>query len=274
MKNKLLNIVLLGFLIFQGCLSDIRPKEYRKNETFSDASHEKAVNILQKYANNAGFEKWNKIKSYEVDLSDDFFGLKGKIASPYPSKKNLFHLKYDPTEFCGTLEFKIGKNTNNIWGNCNGITYSKIDLSAPLVKNKNKDIKFWLPTYQYFIEFPFRISNSNIIYHLGTKKYGLNNYDLILVSWNSAQPQRKLDQYLLWVNQSSGLIDKLQFTIREQGAFFKGTAIIDDYRSYDGILIPSIIKIYNKENSTKPLHIMRILNFMPNRFDPAILKFE
>lgn len=267
-KNyKFIALLLPCLFIFQSCLSDLRSKDQRVPELYTEASKVKALEILNRYAQRSGIETWESITTYEVDFVDDFFGFLGQIAKPFPDKKNQFRLRYEKQVSRGSLFFKNGKNKGKIWGYDEGTSYTQENIRAPKVVEKNKKITFWVPTYQYFIEFPIRIMNADIIYHVGEKKYGLDNYDLILVSWKSPAPQRKLDQYLIWVNQSTGLVDKLQYTIRDQGAMLKGTAIIDEYISYDGIQIPSLFKVYLRENSTKPLHIMRVYNFRSNRFD-------
>ena len=271
-KSTALIIFWLTILSFQSCLSDLRPKDFRNEIKFTSESKEKAIQILEKYAQYAGAEKWEDVKTYEVDFTDNFYGIKGGLAKPYPDKKNQFKLRYEFLKERGTMTFLKGKNKNQIWGYDEGVTYTRADYKSEALIKKSKKIEFWLPTYQYFIEFPLRISKADVIYHVGVKKYGLNNYDLILVSWKTPAPQRKLDQYLIWVNQSTGLVDKLQYTIRDQGAILKGTAILDEYQNYNGIQIPSLFKVYLKEDSTKPLHIMRVFNFTANRFDPTYLK--
>ncbi len=264
-------LVGIGMLSFQSCLSDLRPKEFRTDERFTAASHEKAVSLLNTYAERSGLSKWKTVKTYQVDYADNFYGTFGKLANPFKDKKNNFKLRYVPMKSKGNLRFSSGSEKGMVWGYDEGTTYTKTDRNAQAEIKKSKKITFWLPTYQYFIEFPFRITNADVIYHVGERKYGLQVYDLILVSWKTHKPQKNLDQYLIWINQSTGLVDKLQYTIRDQAGILKGTAIIDEYQDYNGIKLPSLFKVYSKEDSTKPVHIMRLYNFRANTFDPQTL---
>ena len=257
--------------LLSSCLSDIRPKDYRSESLISEESKLKGIALLEKYSKFSGAEKWANVRSYEVDFADDFLGFKGRFARPYSQKSNRFRLRYNPSKMTGELEFRNGEDIGKIWGYDEGITYTRLNRTAPKIAKKDKSIDFWIPAYQYFIEFPFRIKTAEIIHQLGEKKYGLEMYDLVFVTWKSVKRQRKFDQYLLWINQSTGLIDKLQYTIRDQNGILKGTAIISDYEEYDGLRIPAMYKVYLREQSTKPLHIMRIVNFRANNFDPSTL---
>lgn len=271
---KKLVFLILGTIFLQGCLSDLRPKYARTPTLYTEESHQKGVELLNKYAELSGVIEWQKIKSYQVDFADNFLGFKGKFAHPYPQKNNRFLLRYNPSKTTGALEFRNGGKKGIIWGYDEGKSYTKLDRSSPPVIKKSKAIQFWIPTYQYFIEFPFRISNADIIYHIGEKKYGLHNYDLVLVSWKSPAPQKKLDQYLLWINKGTGLVDKLQYTIRDQNGILKATTIISEHQNYNGIFIPGMFRVYLKENSSKPLHIMRVLNFQDDVFTPESLDLD
>ena len=253
-------------LILSSCLSDLRPKEFRDSSNYTEENHQKGVEILARYAQVSGQKKWDRINSYTIYLNDDFFGLMGKYAQPFGNKKNQFRLDYYPLENSGTLKFLNGKNKDQLWGYNEGSTYIKENSNDPPVDVDKKAIKFWIPTYQYFIELPFRISNADIIYYAGEEKYGLTLYDKVFVSWKQAAPQKKIDQYMLWVNQNTGLVDRMQYTIRDQGASFKGTAFVEEHTSHRGIIIPAVFKVYLREGGRRPLHIMRPHSFVISDF--------
>ncbi|GLR20079.1 hypothetical protein GCM10007940_46950 [Portibacter lacus] len=253
-------------ILFSSCLTDLRTKSLRSPELYTPEMHEQGVEILKRYAKVSGEDKWKTINSYQIYFNDDFFGLMGGLAQPFKNKRNKFKLNYYTQENAGTLEFLNGKKEGQVWGYNEGSSYIKETINAKPIDKDKKGIKFWLPTYQYFIEFPFRISNADIIYFVGEDKYGLNVYDKVLVSWKQAAPQRKIDQYLLWLNKDTGLVDILQYTIRDQGAIFKGTAFIEEHTNYNGIVIPALFRVYLKKSGRRPLHIMRPHHFTATDF--------
>ena len=258
--KKLLAVVLMSIL-FSSCLSDLRPKSRRSTSAYTAEMRQKGIEILEKYAMVSGQETWDNIQSYQIFLNDDYFGTMGKLAQPFGQKRNQFRIEFYPNENSGSLLLLNGKKKGMVWGYNEGNTYVKETVNGAIKDVENKKIKFWLPTYQYFIELPFRISNADQIYHMGEEKYGLYNYDKVLVTWKQTAPQKKLDQYLIWVNQGTGLVDKLEFTLRDQAGFLKSTAIISEHIVYKGVVIPGLIKVYTREGSRNPLHVMRPHNF-------------
>ena len=69
--------------------------------------------------------------------------------------KTQFKLSYSPKTFNGRMEYLTGKEQGRISGLTDWKTYRVIDNET--VYEKDKRTQFWLPTYQYFIEFPLRI---------------------------------------------------------------------------------------------------------------------
>ena len=48
----------------------------------------------------------------------------------------------------------------------------------------------------------------------------------------------KIDQFIVWINKRTGLIDYLRYTVRDFARFAKGTMQFEDYRDVQGIMVP------------------------------------
>ena len=83
-------------------------------------------------------------------------------------------------------------------------------------------------------------------------------YDLVFVSWKSEEPQKDIDQYLAWINEHTGLIDFVEFTIRDESKLITAVAEYKKYHEEEGILIPTTIGIKMKINSKKFIHKMSL----------------
>ena len=103
---------------------------------------------------------------------------------------------------------------------------------------ESKEIKFWLPTTEYFIELPLRMQEATVVGYTGEMTHGGRRYDLVFVSWGSAEPQKTVDQYLLWIDHETSLLAFVQFTVRDQGKFFKGGMEYGNYHDLDGVKVP------------------------------------
>lgn len=111
---------------------------------------------------------WDSIETYNAIFEDEFYGFFGKQAHPFKEQKMTFSLNYIPKTTNGQLEIISGKEKGKIWGMQSWKTYSKDENGEVLVK-KNKDMKFWILTYQYFIELPNRIQEASSVDYMGSK---------------------------------------------------------------------------------------------------------
>jgi len=133
-------------------------------------------------------------------------------------------------------------------------------------------MKFYLPTYQYFIEFPNRIQEATSIDYLGTKIINGIKSEGIIASWNTVAPQKDLDQYLIWIDAKSKRIIKIEYTIRDKFKFVSSEAYFHDYKDYGGIILPSTMPV--KSNLKKNGYISKVIikEFNPNNKSSSALR--
>lgn len=261
----LLFIIIIGYFYFLGTV-DLR------TEIAKNTPNEKlAKALLQEMGEAHGISNWEKLNTYSVKFEDVFFGTLGANSHSYAEDSVQFLLKYIPKTYDGKLEFLSGENTGVSWG----IQSWKSYISTPdknIKFKKSNDIIFWLPTYQYFIEFPLRIQNANSFAYAGAAEIDGKSCDGIIASWNTTEPQREIDQYLIWLDKKTKRIIKLEYTIREMYNFLTGAVYFHDYKNYDGILLPSSMPVKSNLLEEGFLHEMRILDFSKNNFPKSELR--
>ncbi len=251
-------LTLTGVYLATFGTSDLRT-ETAKNS--SNEEHAKA--LLQEMANAHGIEHWKNILTYEVEFEDAFFGPIGQMSHPFSEDTVQFSLTYIPNTYDGRLEFLSGLREGTRWGIQSWKTYIDSQKKGFRFKKSN-DITFWLPTYQYFIEFPMRIQNANAFNYAGEKEINGKICEGILASWNTTEPQNDIDQYLIWLDKETKRIVKLEYTIREITNFIRGAAYFNDYKNYDGIFLPASLPVESNLAGEDFLHEMKILNFYKN----------
>ncbi|WNJ16334.1 hypothetical protein [Pontibacter sp. G13] len=234
-------------------ISDIR-NDYVKTQSNTS---ERARQILSEMQIAHGVEHWNKFQTYSVAFQDEFYGLIGSIANPFPNNRADVILTYTPGEFTGKASFVSGKWQGKTWGYTQNRTYEE-DKEGNLNFEENSTIKFWVPTYQYFLELPARITEADQMAYAGTDEWNGRPQDLVLVSWKSLSPQKDIDQYVLWIDQETHRITLIEYTIREIMKSAKGCAFFEDYETYGGILLPSKIPVKQKREQADNLHQMSI----------------
>ncbi len=84
-------------------------------------------------------------------------------------------------------------------------------------------------------------------------------YDLVMATWNGFEPQRNIDQYVLWIDREAGKLDYMTFTVRDQGGFIAATISYLDYQNVDGLLVSfeHCIVMGNEPDGWPQLHHMK-----------------
>lgn len=257
-------IIVCGiFLGLTACLSDLRTKTLKEGNLQVDKGRE----LLVKAGETHHIKKWKDISTYSVIFEDQFHGLIGKIASPFKENPVKLQLDYVPSTFEGRLRFLEGKQKENIWGIQHWKTYTREHERADAIFKKDKKAQFWVPTYQYFIEFPARIQEATAVSYAGEDTFEGEEYHLVLASWNTIEPQKKIDQYIIWIHKKTHQIGLVQYTIREMFSSAKGVVFFKEMRELNGLLIPFYMPIRSKIENENPLHEMKIRDFKVNEVE-------
>lgn len=251
--------LIIGFgLYFFFKLSDLRPEGYTYPNNIT-----KAKKLLEAMGKAHQIEKWNDIDTYNVIFEDEFYGFLGKRTHAFQEQKITFSLNYIPKTFDGQLKILSGKDKDKTWGMQSWKTYD-LDKEGNVKVKENKNTKFYIPTYQYFIEFPSRIQEATSIDYLGAKMINGVKSEGIIASWNTVAPQNDFDQYVIWIDSESKRIIQIGYTVRDKYRFVTGEAYYKDYKDYNGIILPTTIPVASNLLKEGYLHKMSIKSFTPN----------
>jgi len=190
--------------------------------------------MLMKMGTAHNIAKWDSVSTYTVIFQDEFFGKMGQRSHPFPSNQQEMVLDYIPNSFNGRMSFDDGMT----WGIQSWNTYIRQKSGEP-VKKEDKEIEFWVPTYQYFIEFPLRIQSATAVTYAGEKTIDGKLCKGIFASWGIYSPQSDIDQYLIWVDAETFMIQQLEYTIRDKFKFLVGICDYKDYKDFNGIPLPT-----------------------------------
>lgn len=245
------------FLLSSCALADL-------TEGYASSSEQDPQKLLQQVAKSHGVSSWSAVNSYQVTLEDEFYGFFGKNGNPFPNNKAQLQLDYLPGTFTGRGTFLDGKWKDRVWGIHQWKTYHQDTPSEPIQVKKDKDILFWVPTYQYFIEFPARIQEATYFEYLGTKSIANTEHHIVLASWGKGTPQKEIDQYLIYIHPESYRISRLEYTVREVYGFISGAVNFSEYLEKDGILFPTDMPVESNLVKEGLLHTMRITDVVIN----------
>ena len=255
--NKCISIILI--ILFSSCSISNIYSDLSKNTNSKSANIiiEKTVDTY------GGLQNWKKVKNASATITDNWPTLHWRLfANPWKNQTTQLNFDWQPNSNNARIEILTGKNKGKKYGMQNWETYYIED--STLVFKKNKELKFHLPTIEYFFEFPFRIQESNKLHYGGNKEINGKWYEAILMSWDTFEPQKKVDQYLIYVNPETHLIDYLEFTVRDQAKFTYATVHFEDFKKIGIFIFPHKITAYfqNKVPGKTIGHQMKIDTFL------------
>ncbi|MDW3196760.1 MAG: hypothetical protein R8G66_30570 [Cytophagales bacterium] len=270
MKRKIL-FGLLIILIIVGAVKYFTLSDLRARYNLPADDPEKVQSLLASMANAHQTQLWENLETYEVSFSEEFYGFIGKVGNPFSDDQTTLSLKYLPAEYTGQLTFDDGEDQGLTWGIQDGQTYTMTN-DKQVTADDDVNILFWLPTYQYFIEFAWRIQEATHFQYMGMHEINGQTCEGILASWNTVEPQQDIDQYIIWLNKSTGRIVKIEYTIRDMYPFLTGAASLENYQDFDGILLPTEFPVESNLVPEGLLHTMKILDFRGNVFESRELE--
>ncbi len=260
---KLLFLLILLLGVF-GCVNFLKLSDLRSEDYSYPRDIAKAKTLLGQMGEAHQIDNWENLETYNVTYKDEFYGFLGKQAHPFQEQDMTFSLDYIPKTFDGRMEIVSGIEKGKVWGMQDGQTY-KVDASGEVEPKENKDMKFWIPTYQYFIEFPLRIQEATVIDYMGSNVIAGTKVEGVLTSWTTVEPQKKIDQYLIWIDSETKRVVKVEYTVRAAYRFVTGAAFFKDYKDYNGILLPTHMPVESNLLKDGFLHTMRITDFKANK---------
>jgi len=251
-------------LFFAACLSDIRPDAI-KNAVDTDASVRGRAMLEAAAEAHGGLDAWNARTTVDVAFTDEWFGVY-RLAAPWPDATVSVRHRLTLHTFDSELHFQ-GEHDGLVWGVRDWQTWSQRDGQPP-ESDKNKDARFILPTMHYFAEFPYRMQEAPVVLDAGPVELNGVRYQTLFVTWEDTKPRAEWDQYVLYINPDTGLIDKAHYTVREIARFVSGTMHFEDYRLVDGAWMSHamIVTAEPGDPLDAPLHTVTVASYT---FDPV-----
>ena len=253
-------LVVTGVLLIILTVTVSRVSDLRINPSSTVNNPAKARRLLQEMGEAHGISRWDSLSTYRVVFGEEFYGTIGKMGSPFKESKVTLSMNYVANSSTGQLSILTGEGKNETWHIENGSTYTLNEAGVSIAED-NTDMKFWIPTYQYFVEFAKRIQEATAVEYVGLSKINGHEAEGVLASWNTVTPQRDIDQYIIWIDTSTKRIVKIDYTIREMFPFLTGGAYFENYKDFNGILLPTEFPVESNLVSDGLLHKMSILDF-------------
>jgi len=235
-----------GWLLAAGW-ADLRSDQVRARAEDAELAS-RGRELLERTAQRHGYDVWRRHRTQTVTAVDHW----SNQGPWWPANPQRFRADRLLGTFTSRVELLDGPAAGEVWGIQSWLPYKRATADAEPIRNDIPALEFYLPTLQYFDELPFRLLSAPIVLHAGEGLYGGTSHERVFVTWGSPEAHREHDQYELWIDAESGLIDVVRYTVREAAAlsrpwmrplmrtFGAGTIHYQDYREASGVLIPFV----------------------------------
>lgn len=254
--GKSLFILLLA-AILPGCLADIRPSPL-KSDSQSD-SEVRGLEILEGVIKaHGGLKRWKEAKTMEFTARDNWEHWMGKMMfMPQEENKQLMRWQTDLGGDHVYIEMQDGPNAGEKWVMQGWPLYRAQSGNKPDYE-EGKKIHFYVATMNYVAQLPFRSSRAGIVRHGGQGLLKGRQYDLVYTTWHTSEPQKDVNQYVLWIDPATHELAYIQLTDRELMKGASGFMGFSDWRVVDGLKIPFRITSYHNIEKETVLHELMI----------------
>ncbi len=277
-----IGVIVCVVLIAQSCkIADLRTKEVKQVGATIQNS-EKGKQLLDRAWKAQGFDKFKTHKVYSYHGQDTWKGILGRIGNIWTESTSDIDFKYKIGTFDGQVKFENSDYAGLQNWNYYDIINNDTIFSDPTLK-KNERIVFGVSAFQYFAEMIDRLRQAPIIVYQGEDEFRGQQYDLVLCTWETEVPHLEHDQYVAWINKKTGMMELVQYTIRDSylrppGYKSIGGAIeYANFKNIDGILIPHTQLVYALKLNKNPkgfLHKLIISDFKFDDFNSKDLQID
>lgn len=265
MKIKLVTLILLTVFLSSCRMADLRTKEIKEGVQ-NKQKEAFAKELLQKAVSAQGFDNIDGYKTYEITGTDHWKGMLGKMGNTWKWNKDLMVMRYSIGDFDGQVEALEGKKKGFIAGVQSFNYYEKVDGAFTKDVKVNKKISFALTAYHYFFEIAARLSKAPFVRYIGEDSLLGTPAQKVFVSWGDKRT-KAYDQYVVWINKKTHLIEAVSNTARENympgAGFLYGSMRYTDYKEVGGVKIPftQTAQLKDPKKLKKHLHQFKITKF-------------
>lgn len=221
-------------------LTDVRPPELREIAASPERTRAGRAR-LRAAAEASGLEAWRGVQRIEATLYDEWPGTTS-FMNPWPSSDTTMRLILRPGTMSSSARFLSGPKEGWTWGIEGGQPF-RIEPAGGRTEVDDDTIRFMLPTVHYLVDLPFRIGEAEHVLDVGEREIGGETFHVVYATWGSVAPNRDYDQFLLYISDTSGRIEKAEYTFREVGAFLSAASHFDEGREIDGVWVPHRITV-------------------------------
>lgn len=268
-RKRYFLIALIAAISLQGCkLADLRTSKINYE---TELREPQAIEILEKTILAHRLDKLKEADTYEFRTRDDWKGMMAMM-NPLPKDNTWMKMKFRPLSFDGQFQYLAGNKKEITYG-IQSLKHYELEGEEAEFKKK-EGIEFGIAAIQYLFELPIRLIKAPILKYAGTRNVEGTDYHLVFATWESIEPNKNHDQYLLYIHPDTYQLAFANYTIRAMympmpKGMYGSIRYEDVAESPEGIKYAStlVVQINKLKKSQKYAHKMVIEDLKINTFE-------
>ena len=267
----LLGLALIVVLLDQFFPVDIRPDGIGELTQVAEADARARLDAVRR---SHGADAWDQKQVMDVVFYDDWpFWLTRAPLTPWDSPRQKLRGKLLRRSWTTEFELLDGSASPERWGVQSWKTWKAAPGQEPVFED-SWTVATTLAGLRYFLELPLPQDTATFVQSAGQATWEGKTYDRLYVTWEHPEAQREFDQYILWIDPESGLVSRVDFTIRALSGLAVARARFESYGDFEGVKLPLRIVIDGvlPTGHTLPVHTMEVESVRWDTFAPEALK--
>jgi len=170
-----------------------------------------------------------------------------KIITPFPANEARLQWDYIPSS---RWPLSIDASYNALPAESYRVEKEK---SYRIVNGKRESepnrFRFFVASIRHLLDFVFEMRSADVVQFAGFAKWKQQDYARVYMTWGDPEPSFKMDQYVLWINKRTHLMDRFDCTGRGVLPVIRNPFIVcrvefEGYRKVNGMQVPSKITVY------------------------------
>ena len=279
MLIRLLVVLSCGFLLTACSIANLRPAALADGPPPNAAAHGRQ--LLTEASQRMGLDRLAEVGTYEVTANFDWSGFWSAMPmNSLPGAKNKdIRFRFTPGTFDGQLEFLEGPRTGEVYGIQSWEPYYRPTATAPVEKLNSRRYPWGLTAYHYIFETPLRLLSAPIVRYAGERTFEGQTYDLVFATWGDGTQRKDYDQYLVYVNQATGMVDLTELTITDfflpvpNGMKNATVRYVDRHETSVGAWLPrqTVIQLGRPKAVDKDVYTYTLTDYAFDRTPAAVL---
>ncbi|MFT5353374.1 MAG: hypothetical protein ACI9KE_000572 [Polyangiales bacterium] len=234
-----------------GCLRDLRPSDARSE--IDTASAERGRALLRQSAEAHGVDAWSEYRTTTVRMRDDWDSMMASMMGMTPpwDVEELIDFSWINGTFDGAFRFANGEREGEAlglqaWNSYEGTAGHEVFHDE---EDQDGDARFMVPAFIYLLELPFRIADVPVVRDLGDAELFGRTHHRVYASWSN-EPSSDHDQFVVHIDAETHLVRMVEYTIRDQFNFVRGTSTYSQHIRVRGVTVPTrmAVNIRPREN--------------------------